>query len=231
MATVQYGSMVVAIRGSIGGMTFAKNAGGNYVKSKGIPPRRQSLAQGRRVSILASWSSAWKDLTGGEKGAWHDFARQVENIRYNSLGIPYYLTSLQMFGAINGTRASVGLAMTKVPPADDLPVIPRLLALSANASVQPPVVLLSYDINSFPSDGYAMVEGYVLQRATLRKWFGPWRYVAVVASPPPDELDLSAAVEVELGPLVPGQTLFIRVAAVSGEGRKSAYKSITAKVV
>jgi len=63
MAKIKLGAIVVDMSGKLGGHVFAKNKGGNYMRTKTTPLNPQTAAQSEIRSIFATVSSGWSALT------------------------------------------------------------------------------------------------------------------------------------------------------------------------
>ena len=59
--------------GKLGGQVFAKNRGGNYVRTKVTPSNPQSVAQMAVRGIFASISSRWSALTEAQRATFNNF--------------------------------------------------------------------------------------------------------------------------------------------------------------
>lgn len=73
MAKIKMGSMVVDISGKLGGHVYAKNKGGNYVRTKATPLNPQSTAQMAIRGQFASISSRWSELTDPQRESFNGF--------------------------------------------------------------------------------------------------------------------------------------------------------------
>lgn len=78
MAKVKFGSAVSEVRGSIGGVTFARNAGGAYMRSRITPIQRNTSRQAQSKSIFSAAVNTWTNLlTGFEREGWDAYASAV----------------------------------------------------------------------------------------------------------------------------------------------------------
>lgn len=102
------------MRGSIGGSTWSRNRGGQYVKQRATPVNPNSSRQQVVRSILATLAQAWGGLTTAEREAWNTYAQ--ENPVLNSLGQEIYLTGLDWFVKINSRLSDAGDTLLDEPP-------------------------------------------------------------------------------------------------------------------
>lgn len=73
MAKIKFGMMMTDASGKLGGQVFAKNRGGNYVRTKVTPSNPQSVAQMAVRGIFASISSRWSALTEAQRATFNNF--------------------------------------------------------------------------------------------------------------------------------------------------------------
>lgn len=73
MAKIKFGMMMTDASGKLGGHVFAKNRGGNYVRTKGIPGNPQTVAQMANRGLFASISSGWSALTEAQRATFNGF--------------------------------------------------------------------------------------------------------------------------------------------------------------
>jgi len=64
---VKFGAIVVDGRGKLGGHVFAKNRGGNYMRTKVTPVNPQTARQTIVRSLFGSIASAWSSLTQAQR--------------------------------------------------------------------------------------------------------------------------------------------------------------------
>lgn len=72
-AKIKFGMMMTDASGKLGGHVFAKNRGGNYVRTKGIPGNPQTTFQMAVRGLFASISSRWSALTESERATFNGF--------------------------------------------------------------------------------------------------------------------------------------------------------------
>lgn len=73
MAKIKFGMMMTDASGKLGGQVFAKNRGGNYVRTKVTPSNPQSVAQMAVRGIFSSISSRWSALTEAQRATFNNF--------------------------------------------------------------------------------------------------------------------------------------------------------------
>lgn len=111
--------IVSEIRGSINGVTFARNRYGLYARSKASPVQPRTPAQTERRAQLTVYSQRWRTLTEAVRAEWRALADELT--RSDTLGLTYRLSGLQAYLMFNLWRA-----LLQLPPQDDPP--PQLQA-------------------------------------------------------------------------------------------------------
>jgi hypothetical protein len=78
MAKMKMGSIVTDIRGSIAGVTFARNRGGAYSRGRTSPVQPNSVRQAAMKGIFAAAINSWTNLLdAGQRAMWDAYAASV----------------------------------------------------------------------------------------------------------------------------------------------------------
>jgi hypothetical protein len=102
------------IRGSVNGVTYARNRFGLYARAKASPVQPRTPAQTERRAQLTVLSQRWRTLSEGIRAEWRALADELT--RSDTLGLTYRLTGLQAYLQFNLWRALLGLAPQDNPP-------------------------------------------------------------------------------------------------------------------
>jgi hypothetical protein len=102
------------IRGSVNGVTYARNRFGLYARAKASPVQPRTPAQTARRAQLTVLSQRWRTLSEGIRAEWRALADELS--RSDSLGLTYRLTGLQAYLQFNLWRALLGIAPQDNPP-------------------------------------------------------------------------------------------------------------------
>lgn len=102
------------IRGSVNGVTYARNRYGLYVRSKASPVQPRTPAQTERRAQLTVLSQRWRTLSEANRAEWRAFADDLT--RSDTLGLTYRLSGLQAYLQFNLWRALLMLAPQDNPP-------------------------------------------------------------------------------------------------------------------
>jgi hypothetical protein len=107
MALIKLGAGVLAISGSIGGTTFARNRSGSYIRQRTKPVNpnspRQLAARNNIQALTQSWNSV---LTIAQRQAWGLYADSVNVL--NRLGETISLSGYNMFIRSNAILLGAG---------------------------------------------------------------------------------------------------------------------------
>lgn len=120
MAIFTPGGGVAAVSGSIGGVTFSRNRGGPYMRTRAIPVNPNTTFQQEVRSLMATLTSGWiDDLTEDQRAAWDTYALNVH--LPNPLGADRNVGGLGMYVRSNIPRLQADPAT--YPRVDDAPTI------------------------------------------------------------------------------------------------------------
>lgn len=109
------GSFVGSVSGSLGGITGARNRGGQYLRRRAVPTNPNTSRQSERRSNLANLVNAWTNtLEPEQQTAWTVYG--VNTPTTDSLGQPLILTGQQEFLRTNLARLSAGLTTINDAP-------------------------------------------------------------------------------------------------------------------
>jgi hypothetical protein len=115
MARVTYGESITEYAGSIGGVTFLRNASGPIAKLRSNPPVNPSPDQSTYQTNLAILVAFWPTLSQPNKILWHNFA--AANKHTTPWGIEKTLSGYQWFLVCNLIRIIGYTPPLSSPPA------------------------------------------------------------------------------------------------------------------
>ena len=108
--------LVSQASGSVGGTTYAHNAGGLYMRARSIPVNPNSAQQQAVRGLMASLVSAWSDiLTPGQRATWDLYAFNTPLT--GPLGDPRNVSGLNMYVRSNLPRLQAGATRIDQGPA------------------------------------------------------------------------------------------------------------------
>lgn len=115
MALVQLGGGVTDIRGSIGGTTFSRGAGGNIARARKKPVNPRTLLQNARRAVIANLTKYWSGtLTEQQRTDWRAYASGTSWT--NKLGQSIQINGLAAFVRLNALRVLGGLTIVAAAP-------------------------------------------------------------------------------------------------------------------
>jgi hypothetical protein len=115
MARVTYGESITEYAGSIGGVTFLRNASGPIAKLRANPPVNPSPGQAYYQQRMAYLISYWPTLSQANKDTWD--AHALAHDHTTPWGIPKTLSGYQWFILCNMLRMHFHTSPINVPSA------------------------------------------------------------------------------------------------------------------
>jgi hypothetical protein len=134
MASVKLGAIAQDIRGSLNGMVFSRNRGGQYVRQKVSPVQPVSPWSARSRAIFKSVAQRWSQvLTDEQRAAWSAFAALHPFL--NVFGDSILLSGVAFYEAANARLAQCGQAYVDDAPeswtVEDLGTVSIALTIDA----------------------------------------------------------------------------------------------------
>lgn len=146
MAIMQFGGLVGAASGRIGGVTFARCKSGPIVRANTRPsPHAQKKLLVRRA-LFQKLTQMWQGASDGEREAWNAYAADPGHTVTNRLGVSVYITGYQWFKRFASERQSVGFVVDMAVPvygAATAPVITGFTFVHSAPGVYAAVVTFS----------------------------------------------------------------------------------------
>jgi len=228
MASVKLGTIVVGIRGTVGGLLLSSNLGGPYARawSKGSNPR--TVVQTSSRAAFSEQATTWAGVDVAERLQWNAWAAQPAQSRTNSLGESYNFSGFNALVSNNRNLASVGRAAITTAPTLTKPTAPAGLACTIDG--HPSHCELTWTVNPFGASYDCIIECSLArgQGATVAR--GPWKQVFIAQSPSSSPVDFSVGFATRFGSAWPGQRVFVRVYRQNLEGYRSAATALTVDV-
>ena len=207
--------------GSLAGLTFSRNRGGNYIRARALPTNPNSTLQQAIRAAMSQLAVLWQDtLTAAQRLAWATYGDNVPVI--NRLGQSINLTGQNWYIGCNSVRIQAGLARV-----DDAPTVfnrgdyttPTFAIDTASDEVD--VSFDNADAWANEDDSSLVVYASVPNDPTVNYFKGPYVLVGTIdgdsVTPPtsPAAIALPQAI-------VAGQRNFFRVFVSRADGRLSA---------
>ena len=216
-------SLINQASGSIGGVTGARNRGGNYLRKRVKPNNPKTDAQYSARLALAGAASGWRALTDGQRLAWAGYADSLAG--QNSVGEEAKPSGFQCFVATNSLRKRLGLSNITTAP-----VTPGRATFTPPTAVEYDTGAQDVTLDITLTDSWAATAGGVLYvqfgkavSQGVTYYSSPFQIVAQQvrgASAPSDPLVL-ASVEAPYGDLDAGANVRVRIGTMDSTGRLS----------
>jgi len=100
MASVQYGSVVTQLKGSLGGTTYQSNRNGFSARNKPLPRNPKSRSQSLGRGVIARFSQQWRLLSQPDRDSWDVVAPDWPAV--DKFGNPVTLSGFNVFIKANG---------------------------------------------------------------------------------------------------------------------------------
>ena len=218
-----------AASASLGGATFAKNRGGNYIRKRVAPVQPRSPAQQAVRASLAAISGSWKSLTAAQIAGWSALASTIT--LKDSLGNSYIPTGNQLFTGLNVTLTTIASATITAPPGA-VPSFVDMLPVAATATAGTPSFAITTSLGSAPT-GFTFLVRTTAPGSAGKSFFGTSKYRVIghYASSSYASINALAAFNTRWGTLVAGQKFGVRLSLVqSATGFESMYAESTVVV-
>ena len=214
------GSHITQASGSLAGVTYSHNRGGQYTRARAIPVDPGSPYQVEVRNYVSALTSAWGSLlTQAQRTAWDTYAELVPLL--DSLGDPRNAGGIAHYVRSNVPRLQAGLSQQ-----DDAPTIYDLgeyTAPTIESATAPDQVSVGFN----PSDAWANETGSAMllygsrgQNPSINFFKGPYRFAGPIAG---DDTTPPTSPTVITNPftLTDGQRLFLQGRVSRADGRLS----------
>lgn len=132
MARVTYGGGVTVFAGSIGGVTFLRNASGPIAKLRSNPPVNPSPYQSTYQTNMSALVAYWPTLSQANKDLWD--AHALAHDHTTPWGETKTLSGYQWFISVNLKRLQFSYAILDAPASWSVPSPPDAFTLVATAT-------------------------------------------------------------------------------------------------
>jgi hypothetical protein len=200
MATVKYGAGIIAMSGSIAGMTLARNRFGSYCRPRTKPVNPNSVQQAKCRTVMAQLAAYWNTTcTPAERLAWSTYAAAVS--KKNRLGDTIYLTGFNHFIACNAIYLRQTALVESTGPTT-LALPQKDSTLSMTATVSDNSIHVAFD----ESSPWRLIAGSMIvmflgepQLSTRNFFGGPWKLAGGISAINPTPKTIYAPYTLVLG--------------------------------
>lgn len=213
-------ALITQASGSIFGMTFSRNKGGNYIRQRQIPVNPNSPQQQAVRGVLGDLANHWVNtLTAAQRTAWTDYAANVPIV--NRLGDPQLIPPLSQYVRSNTPRVQAGQARIDAGPTD------FTLGGYTNPSFGVDATADEVDVTFDDGDAWANEDDAIAlvycsrpQNASINYFKGPYRFAGVIAGDSTTPPTSPAAIALPFA-AVAGQLVFVKWSVSRADGRLS----------
>ena len=199
-------------RASVGGATFSKNRGGNYIRSKVAPVQPRSTAQQGVRAGLATLAQMWRTLTPAQIAGWNTLAQGLT--LKDSLGNSYSPSGIDLFVGNNRNLSSINATVVEDPPAQNA-AFDDLSPLTVVATAGTPAFTIAPTVAAAPT-GFTFLVRATGQLSPGVSYVGQsqYRIISHYAATAFASLNILAAYTARYGALVAGQKVQVSVELV-----------------
>jgi hypothetical protein len=199
-------------RASVGGATFSKNRGGNYVRAKVAPVQPRSTAQQEARANLSTLSAMWKGLTQTQIAGWNSLASSIT--LKDSLGNSYKPTGAQLYVGNNRNLSDIDETTVDDAPAAS-PSFADVTPLAGSAAAGTPAFTITTNTGAAP-DGFVFLVRATPQLSPGKSYFGKSRYrlIGHFADTAYASLNVLDDYTARFGALVEGQQIAFAVSLI-----------------
>lgn len=200
-------------RASVGGATFSKNRGGNYIRAKVAPVQPRSTAQQEARSNLATLSGMWKTIGAADIAGWNALASGIT--LKDSLGNSYKPTGAQLFVGNNRNLSDIGATIIETPP-PAAPAFEDITPIAGTAAAGTPAFAITTGAAAAPT-GFVFLVRATPQSSPGKSYFGrsAYRVIGHFAASSFASLNVLSVYTAKFGTLVAGQRINFSVSLVS----------------
>lgn len=211
-------ALIEAASGSLGGMTFSHNRGGQYIRGRAVPTNPNSVLQQAVRGYMSQLAAAWHDtLTAAQRLAWDAYGENVGVL--DRLGKTIYLTGQNHYIRSNVPRLQA--AATRI---DDGPTTfnlgsegtPSFAIDTANDEVD--VTFVDTDLWVDEDDSHMLVYASIPNDQTRNFFKGPYQFIGSIDGDSVTPPTTPAAIALPQA-IVAGQRNFFQVRTSRADGR------------
>lgn len=220
MALVRFGAGIVQMSGSIAGTTFARNASGNYARSRTKPVNPASAPQEQIRAVVAYLTDRWLEtVTTSQRAAWGDYALAVA--MKNRLGESIHLSGFNHYIRSNSAIIYAGATVVDAAPIElSLPDQDTTISFTASEATQN--LSVTFDASAAWAaevGGYMFIRMGRPQNPTRNFFAGPYLYADKIDGavlPPTSPATITAPTTISAG-----HRLWIAARIARADGRIS----------
>lgn len=206
MAKVKFSALISEMRNKLNGSVFARNRGGNYLRTKVTPVNPQSLAQVQARALLTQFAQSWRGLTQAQIAAWNAAVDQWSTT--DVFGDSVTPSGSALYVRLNINISLAGGTPLTTPPS---PVgADALTALSVAADAGAGDFDVTFAPSAVPANHALFVESTPMLSPGISNANNRFRRIATLAPAAASPADLFTAQTDKFGALIAGQKVLVR---------------------
>ena len=219
--------VLTTMSGSLGGITAARNKGGQYLRARVVPVDPGSFYQTALRTIFGQLAVLWSStLTAAQRTAWDTYAANVTVV--NRIGETVNLTGLQMYIRSNTPRLQAGKPRVDAGPVVmSLPAFTPFTMAVAGGGATLSISFTDTDAWANLDDSCAIILGAREQAPTINFFKGPYRFASridgLTAGPPTSPASVTSPFS-----YTSGNKAFAQVRISLADGRLSTVQRLEA---
>jgi hypothetical protein len=220
MAIVKFGTSVVGIRKTLGGVTFSKSSAGPTARPWRPSTMAWSAKQTAQQANFPALVQFWRALTPAEKADWATFGQTPPETDTNSLGLTYKLSGWQWYCRVNTRIALIAGTRLDTPPVGGVVSPPTTVSIAADTD---PVqsLIISFDELPFDDAPYAVVYVKFAPRSGISLPHSGFYLVDTADVSGTTSLNITTKAKAIFGNMTAGDSLFLRLRCMTEEGLRS----------
>jgi len=208
---VLWGSLAVDGSGKLGGHVYAKNRGGNYVRTKATPLNPQTSYQTAVRNTFTTLAQSWRTLTQTQIAAWNSAVTQFQSTNvFGSLKSP---SGENLYIRLNTNILTAGGTVINVPPAAG--AAPQVSTVSVTSAAGTPAISIVFTPTPVPANTAYVIEATPMLSPGKNFVKNQFRIIHVAAAAVASPYNALAAYEAKFGAPIAGQKLFVRIHAIN----------------
>lgn len=211
MAKVKFSALVSEMRNKLNGSVFARNRGGNYLRTKVTPTNPKSAAQVLVRSRLTQFSQAWRGLTQAQRDAWNSVVSQFATT--DIFGDIVNPSGNTLYTKINSNITNAGGVALVLPP--NPTGVTALTEVSVQAQVTGNGFGVAFAPDEVPANTAMIIEATPCLSAGISNANSQFRQIAVVPATEESPYDAGADYIAKFGTLTAGKKVFVRAKFVN----------------
>lgn len=227
MAIIKLSQLVSDIRGKVGGNVFARNKGGNYVRTYVKPINPASPGQATARALFQNIVQQWRTLTDTQRANW---AAATSSFPYQDrLGNTKIYSGEQLFIKLNLNLASSGAAFKTGAPVAQTVAIPGLTGITTLSTMS--IVLTFTEALTPANTAYIVLATPGLSAGISAPAATKFRIIQVVVGGADPSADLISEYTTKIGIPLVGQKIFFMVRNIDQTAGQASVNVVASKIV